>query len=186
MRAARVAMRRTSDSLYVSACIVLLLFIVYYVNLFLGGWMIALGIFPRTGRGLTGVLFSPLLHGSAAHLMTNAVSLFILLFILFLYREYKADQTLVLIWILSGLGTWIIGRPSLHIGASGVIYGLVTYLIASAWWLRSWRSAIMAVGILMVYGGIFYGVLPQKGIISWEGHLSGAIAGVFIARYHHG
>lgn len=185
MRAARVAMRRTSDSLYVSACIVLLLFVIYYVNAFLGGWMIALGIVPRTGRGLMGIFFSPLLHGSAAHLMTNAISLFLLLFILFLYREYKADKTLILIWIFSGLGTWIIGRPSLHIGASGVIYGLVTYLIASAWWLRSWRSAIMSVGILMVYGGIFYGVLPQKGIISWEGHLSGAIAGFLVARYHH-
>jgi membrane associated rhomboid family serine protease len=185
MRAARVAMRRTSDSVQISASIVLILFVVFYINVFLGGWMNTLGILPRTSWGLVGILFSPLLHGSTAHLMTNAISLFVLLFILFLYREYKADQTLVLIWILSGIGTWIIGRAQPHIGASGVIYGLVTYLIASAWWLRSWRTVIMAIGILFVYGGIFYGVLPQKGIISWEGHLSGAIAGIFVAGYHH-
>lgn len=178
-------MRRTSDAVQISASIVLILYVVFYVNVFLGGWMNVLGILPRTIWGLMGVLFSPLLHGSTAHLTTNAVSMFILLFILFLYREYKADKTLILIWLFSGLGTWLIGRPTLHIGASGVVYGLVTYLILSAWWLRSWRSVIMAIGILFVYGGMIYGVLPQKGPISWEGHLSGAIAGILIARYHH-
>jgi len=82
---------------------------------------------------------------------------------------------------LSGLGTWVIGRSSIHIGASGVIYGVVTYLIAAAWRLRSWRSALLAILILFLYGGIFYGMLPQTGPISWEAHLSGAVAGVAVA-----
>lgn len=187
MKAARVAMRRTADAVQISATIVLVIFLVYYVDLFLGGMLRHFGIVPRTARGLLGVLFSPLLHGSAAHLTANGISLFILLIILFLYKEYKGDRTLITIWLVSGLGTWLIGRPSVHIGASGVLYGLVTYLIASAWWLRSWRSAILAGGIFIVYGGIFYGVLPQRdSFISWEAHLCGAIAGWWTARRHHG
>jgi membrane associated rhomboid family serine protease len=186
MRSAKVAMRRTSDAVQISATIVLVLFIVFYVNIFLGGILYAFGVHPRTSWGLLGILFSPLLHGNAAHLTANAISLFLLLVILFLYREYKGDRTLILIWLLGGIGTWLIGRSNTtHIGASGVIYGLVTYLICAAWWLRSWRSAMMAIAVFLVYGGIFYGVLPQRGIISWEGHLSGAIAGWLVARKQH-
>ena len=179
------------DAVEISATIVLTLFLVFYINGFLGGILNSFGILPRTGWGLLGVLFSPLLHYNAAHLTTNGFSLFLLLTILFSHREYKPNATLALIWLLSGLGTWLIGRawdggqPVVHIGASGVIYGLVTYLVAAAWWLRSWRSALWAILILFFYGGIFYGVLPQRGFISWEGHLSGAIAGVLVARRQH-
>jgi membrane associated rhomboid family serine protease len=139
-------------------------------------------------EGLPGIIFSPLLHGSLSHLVANALSLFTLLVILYGDKQYKADQTLIWIWILCGIGTWLIGRagspraPMAHIGASGVIYGLVVYLIAAAWWLHSWRAFFMGVLVLFFYGGIFYGVLPQRGIISWEGHLSGAIEG-FITAY---
>jgi membrane associated rhomboid family serine protease len=171
--------------------LVLVLFAVFYINGFLGGGLNGFGILPRTGRGLLGILFSPLLHYNAAHLTTNAFSLFLLLTILFSHREYKPRFALGAVWLLSGFGTWLVGRawdgslPIVHIGASGVIYGLVTYLIAAAWWLRSWRSALWAILILFFYGGIFYGVLPQGGIISWEGHLSGAIAGLLVARQQH-
>jgi membrane associated rhomboid family serine protease len=179
------------DAVEISATIVLIIFGIYYANRFLGGYLNAFGIWPRHSRGLPGILFSPLLHYSDAHLMANAVSLFLLLVILFLNREYRPDLAFLSIWILSGLGTWLIGRagsggqPVIHIGASGVIYGLVTYLIASAWWLRSWTSFFWAVAILFLYGGIFHGVLPQRGIVSWEGHLSGAVAGVFVAWRQH-
>jgi len=179
------------DSVEISATIVLILCGMHYVNQVLGGILNNLGILPRTSRGLLGIVFSPLLHYNEAHLSANAVSMFLLLVILFLHREYRPDAAFILIWLASGLGTWLIGRgwshgqPVVHIGASGVIYGLVTYLIASAWWLRSGKSAFWAVVIFVLYGGIFYGALPQPGVISWEGHLSGAIAGVLVARWQH-
>ena len=179
------------DAVELSATIVLALYLVFYLNRLIGGGLNSFGILPRTGWGLFGILFSPLLHYNLAHLTTNALSLFMLLVILFSHREYHPGESFVLIWILSGVGTWLIGRawngeqPIIHIGASGVIYGLVTYLIAAAWWLRSWRSAFWAILILFLYGGIFYGVLPQRGFVSWEGHLSGAIAGVLAARKQH-
>jgi membrane associated rhomboid family serine protease len=183
--------RTMLDAVEFSATVVLALFVVFYINRFLGGVLNSFGILPRTGWGLLGVLFSPLLHYNAAHLTANALSLFMLLAILYSHREYKPPAALASIWLLSGFGTWLIGRawagsqPIIHIGASGVIYGLVTYLVAAAWWLRSWRSGWWALLILVLYGGIFYGVLPQRGFVSWEGHLSGAIAGILVARHQH-
>jgi membrane associated rhomboid family serine protease len=176
------------DALELSAVIVLALFAVFYLNSFLGGALNAFGILPRNAWGLAGILFSPLLHYNLAHLTTNALSLFVLLVILFSHREYNGRATLAWIWFFSGLGTWLIGRawsgsqPIVHIGASGVIYGVVTYLIAAAWYLRSWRAAFWALLIFFLYGGIFFGVLPRRGFISWEGHLSGVITGFFVAR----
>ena len=165
--------------------VVLTLFAVFYANRWVGDRLNVFGVTPRTFGGLIGIVFSPLLHYNEAHLTTNGVSLFLLLVILFSHREYRADGAFISIWLLSGAGTWLIGRRAVHIGASGVIYGLVTYLIASAWWLRSWRSAALALLIIFLYGGIFYGLLPQAGFISWEAHLSGAFAGVLVAQSQH-
>jgi membrane associated rhomboid family serine protease len=143
------------------------------------------GIIPRTGPGLVGIFFSPLLHGSKGHLAANAVGLFFLLVILFLDKRYRPGETIGSIWLISGLGTWLIGRQAVHIGASSIIYGLVSYLIASGFWIRSWRAAFVAMLVILAYGGIVYGMLPQAGPISWEGHLSGAIAGWLAARQQH-
>ena len=88
-----------------------------------------------------------------------------------------------LIWLASGLGTWLIGRGnSVHIGASSLIYGLVAYLIASGLKLKSLRTVLVAFLVFLAYGGAVYGILPRNEQISWEGHLCGAIAGVLVAR----
>ena len=145
------------------------------------------GIMPRTVPGLLGVFLSPLLHLNLAHLLANAVPLFVLLILLFADRGYHPERTLALIWLVSGFGTWLIGRTgTIHIGASSIVYGLVAYLIAAGWWMRSWRSILVAVLVLVFYGGIFFGILPQRGRVSWEGHLAGALAGWWAARRNHG
>jgi membrane associated rhomboid family serine protease len=149
------------------------------------------GIVPRTLEGLIGIVFGPLLHANWAHLVANALPLFVLLLLLLLDRHYRPWLTLALIWVASGLGTWLIGRNAeqgrltVHIGASSVIYGLVAYLIVAGFLMKSWRPALISILVLFLYGGIFFGVLPQAGPISWEGHLSGALAGVWAAKRNH-
>src|SRR5437762_7039418 len=149
------------------------------------------GIVPRTVPGLLGIAFSPLLHASPAHLLANALPLFVLLVLLFWDRHYYPALTLASIWFFSGLGTWLIGRaseggrPIIHIGASAIIFGLVTYLIVAGFRMKSWRSAVVALVVFIGFGGILYGLLPRAGPISWEGHLSGALAGIWAAKRNH-
>lgn len=136
------------------------------------------GIVPRTEAGLPGILFAPLLHANLRHLLANAAPLFVLLALLLSNRAYHPYSTLAWIWGASGLGTWLIGRGnSVHLGASSVVFGLAAFLIVAGFLMKSWRSAAVALLVAVCYGGIFYGVLPQAGPISWEGHLCGAIAG---------
>ncbi len=145
------------------------------------------GIVPRTKGGLLGIVFSPFLHASFRHLGANASSLVVLLTLLFWDRRYRPIETLTLVWLLSGVGTWLIGRAgSVHVGASAIIYGLVIYLITAGFWLRSWRSFFVALLVLLVYGPILYGVFPRNGPVSWEAHLSGACVGLLLAKWQHG
>ncbi|MCX6906062.1 MAG: rhomboid family intramembrane serine protease, partial [Verrucomicrobia bacterium] len=96
---------------------------------------------------------------------------------------YHPYRTLALIWGLSGLGTWLIGRGhAVHLGASSVIFGLAAFLIVAGFQMKGWRSAATAIFVLLFYGGIVYGALPHAGPISWEGHLCGALAGAWTAR----
>jgi membrane associated rhomboid family serine protease len=144
------------------------------------------GIQPRSVFGLAGVAFGPLLHANLAHLLANLVPLFVLLLALFSNPRYHPLRTLAIIWVAAGLGTWLIGRAgTVHIGASSVIYGLAAYLVTAGVRMRSWRAAIVAILVFALYGGLVHGVLPQAGPISWEGHLCGAIAGIWAAVEIH-
>jgi membrane associated rhomboid family serine protease len=146
-----------------------------------------LGIVPRTLPGLLGIVFCPLLHVNLAHLLANVLPLFVLLVLLFWDRHYHPDRTLACIWLASGFGTWLIGRGgAVHLGASSIVFGLVTYLVAAGFFMRSWRSAFMALLVFVLYGGVMYGILPQHGPVSWEGHLCGALAGIWAAHHQHG
>jgi len=178
-----------------SALMVSVLFLVEVADLLLQHekrlTLAGLGIAPRTVPGLIGIAVSPLLHASPAHLLANALPLFVLLALLFLDRHYYPVLTLASIWFFSGLGTWLIGRssdgdrPIVHIGASSIIFGLVTYLIVAGFLMKSWRSAAVALLVFISFGGILYGLLPRAGPISWEGHLSGALAGIWAAKRNH-
>lgn len=183
--------RTVGESAQMSTVIVGVIFIIQLLNGMVGMQLNAFGIRPRTAIGLVGIVCSPFLHGSAAHVTANCSALLILLFLLFLNRKYRAEETLLLIWFGSGFGTWLIGRssvhgqPEIHIGASGVIYGLIVYLLAAGWWMKGWRPVIAALIVLFLYAGAIYGLVPSDPRISWEGHLSGAIAGWLVARFQH-
>ena len=165
-----------------SSSIVALMFLILGFELLFRVNLGVFGIVPRTKWGLMGILFAPLLHGSVQHLTANAAPLFVLLVLLISNPAYRPYGMLAWIWFASGFGTWLIGRgDAVHIGASAVIFGLGAFLIAAGFLLKGWRTLIVAVMVFFLYGGIFYGVLPHKGPISWEGHLCGAAAGLWAA-----
>jgi len=184
--------RTVGEAAQISAVLVGVIFIVHLLNGMVGMQLNVFGIRPRTTIGLVGIICSPFLHANAAHVTANCSALLVLLFLLFLNRKYRAEETLLLIWFGSGLGTWLIGRssyggkPEVHIGASSIIYGLIVYLIAAGWWMKGWRPVVAALVVLFLYAGAIYGIWPSNSHVSWEGHLSGVIAGWLVARYQHG
>ena len=192
----RVPPRRTTnrglmDSMQISFWLVGVLFAVEAVEILMKVELDRFGIFPRNVNGLVGVILSPLLHANTGHLIANATPLFVLLTILLWDKNYKAGSTIAIIWLVSGLGTWLLGRgtyegeATVHIGASSLIYGLVAYLIVAGFRMESWRAIFIAILVFLIYGGIFYGALPRDGLVSWEGHLCGAVAGAWAAFQQH-
>lgn len=151
---------------------------------FAGPWLgdtRALSLVPQHGPGLVGVLTAPLLHGSSGHWLANATSLLILGPLVGTVYPRAALRALPLIWVLSGLGTWLIGKPSFHIGASGLTHGLL-FLLLFLGLLRRDRAAIAAALIaFFFYGGMLLTVLPREPGVSWEYHLCGALAGILAA-----
>ncbi len=144
----------------------------------LRGW----GIVPRTLGGLVGILFAPLLHANLYHIAANTVPMFVLMLLLVLQAGRKWVQPFALIWMGTGFGTWVIGRGgSVHLGASGVLYGLLTYLIASGIYHRHWRSMLIAGFVFLTYGGLLWRIFPYSWFVSWESHLCGAVVGVLVA-----
>lgn len=139
------------------------------------------GIYPRTFHGLIGVITSPFIHGSVKHLYNNSITIFVLLIALQYF--YKTQMWRVLFWgiLLSGFGTWLIGRESYHIGASGLIYVLVSFIFFKGIQTRYYRLVALSMTVIVLYGGMFWYMFPdiEEGI-SWEGHLSGFIAGIIL------
>ena len=162
-----------------------LLWVIEIVDLSSGFQLDGYGILPRKVDGLMGIFWSPLLHADFAHLIANSGPLVLLLIMLFSHRQYRPKSSLAFIWLVSGLGTWLIGRPAIHIGASSIVYGLAAFLMTASFWMRSWRAFFLSILALLMFGGLFYGLFHiQKGV-SWEGHLSGALAGVWVAWLMH-
>ncbi|WP_299820455.1 rhomboid family intramembrane serine protease [uncultured Pontibacter sp.] len=163
------------------ALFVALLCLISLLSYLTGADLAWLGVRPRNIFGLIGIVTSPLIHGDLLHLLSNSFPLVLLSgFILFLHRKV-ALQVMVLVYVLSGALTWFIGRPSYHIGASGVVYGLAGFLLFNGF-LRQNRSAMaVSLAILFLYSGLFYGLIPTEERISWEGHVAGFVAGLAAA-----
>lgn len=143
------------------------------------------GILPRTVSGLQGVVFSPFLHGDLKHIANNSIPLFILTTaLIYFYRDISLKVLLYGI-LLSGFITWIIGRSSFHIGASGLIYVLVSFIFFKGMMTQYYRLMALSLTVVMLYGGMVWYVFPEVDkTISWEGHLAGLIAGfVFAVRF---
>jgi membrane associated rhomboid family serine protease len=173
------------------ASFVALLYVIEAVNALTNQHLDEDGIRPLQTDGLKGILFAPVLHANWQHLMANTVPALVLGFLVTLTGLSRFVFATAIIWIVGGFGTWLIGTlgPSCGvggvdiIGASGLIFGWLTFLIVFGFFTRTAWQIIVGVLVLLVYGGILWGALPPASCthISWQGHLCGAIAGVFAA-----
>ena len=157
---------------------VLLLWLVYWVEVKYED-LTNFGIYPRTLEGLRGIIFSPFLHGSLEHLYNNSIPIFILIAALRYFYRKQALEVIVYGILLSGFITWVIARPSYHIGASGLIYVLVSFIFFKGIQTGYYRLVALSLTIIVLYGGMIWYVFPdvEEGI-SWEGHLAGFITGL--------
>ncbi len=144
------------------------------------------GIYPRTFSGLQGVIFSPFLHGDLNHIASNTLPLFILTTALIYFYRDVSLKVLVYGIFLSGIITWVIGRESYHIGASSLIYVLVSFIFFKGLRTQYYRLMALSFAVVLLYGGMIWYVFPQPEIvgessISWEGHLAGLLTGFIFA-----
>ena len=180
------------DSFKIPIIFVAILWIIKIVDVILPISLVGYGVLPRSVDGLLGILTYPLIHGDApadgikifgdfAHVFNNSFPLIVLGWIGFLSYRKVILRVVPIIWIGSGALVWLLARQNWHIGASGVVYGLAFFIFFSGVFRKDIRSIALSLFVAFWYGGMVWGVFPIQEGVSWEGHLFGAIAGVFAA-----
>ena len=142
----------------------------------------SLGILPRNPIGLRGILFAPFLHGGFDHLAANTIPLIVLGWLIMARSITDFFVVSIICMVVGGLGTWLFGATALHVGASGVIFGYLGFLLARYYFDRRLSSGLIALFVGCSYGSVLWGVLPSVPGISWEGHLFGFLSGILAAR----
>lgn len=159
----------------------ILLWVIYLVTFLFDIYPYKLGILPRNLSGLVGVFTSPLIHGGFSHLISNTAPLVFMGLGIFYFYPKVAYKVFTIIYFGSGILVWFFGREVYHIGASGIIYGFVSFLFFSGIFRKDNRSIALALVVIFLYGGLIWGVLPVEKGVSWESHLFGAIVGLISA-----
>lgn len=157
---------------------------VFAGNVVVGGGLLGFGIHPRTVQGLWGIAAAPFLHASLEHLVANSVPLVVLGWLVMLRDRRHFWPVTIIAALGSGLTAWTIGAPgTVHVGASGVIFGYLGFLLLAGWFARSAGAILLSVLVTVLWGGLVFGVLPGQVGISWEAHLGGFLGGVLAARW---
>ena len=160
-----------------------LMWVLGIADLALGGALNVYGIAPHHIIGLRGILFAPFLHGGLGHLIANTIPFIVLGWFVMLQETRDFFKVSAITMLVSGLGTWVFGSPnSVHIGASGLIFGYLGFLLLRGYFERNFPSILLSLVVGFLYGSTIWGVLPTRPGISWEGHLFGFIGGVIAAR----
>ena len=157
------------------------LWLVFLLDELLGLKLIRFGLRPGSISGLAGVVTAPLLHGNIEHIFSNSMPLIVSLTAILYFYPNSSIRVIPLIWLGSGLLAWLIGRPSMHFGASGFIYGLLAYVFLGGILRKDMRSVAVSLLVGFLYGSMIWGVLPIRAHMSWELHLSGGLMGVILA-----
>ncbi|MGQ0575812.1 MAG: rhomboid family intramembrane serine protease [Pseudonocardia sp.] len=161
-----------------------LLYVIEFLDVASGDQLQANGILPRMLDGLDGVLWAPLLHGDWAHLAANTLPFLLFGFLVLAEGLRRFLAVTATIWVLGGLAVWLVGPAfTNHVGASGVIFGWLAFLLVRGFYARSAGQITLAVMLFLFWGGMLFGVLPGQPGVSWQGHLFGALAGVLAARW---
>ncbi|MDO5682725.1 MAG: rhomboid family intramembrane serine protease [Propionibacteriaceae bacterium] len=167
---------------------VVVLWVLEIIDFVLRGWLDRLGIHAQEPMGWVGIIFAPFLHAGFGHLMANSIPLLVLGFLILLGR----GGALRMVWstlvsmVSSGIAAWILTPAhTIVVGASGVVFGWLTYLMARGFFARDVKSIIVSIAVFILYGSVLWGVLPTQVGVSWQAHLGGAIGGVFAAWVMH-
>jgi membrane associated rhomboid family serine protease len=164
--------------------------LIWGIHLFtaLGVNFAAWGIYPRSADDIWHIFTAPLVHGDWQHLMNNSVPFFVVGTLIMLFYRRVAFRAFIVMYTLTGLAVWLFGRavsaggtPLYHIGASGVIFSMVTFTMWNGILQRNVKSIIVTLIVTLLYGSMFIGVLPNQPGVSWESHLLGALVGIFTA-----
>ena len=167
----------TSGTIAYPLLFVLAIWIVFWMEVRFGLKFNSYGVRPGEIKGLRGIIFSPFIHSDIKHLFNNTIPLFILSLSLFYFYRSISWKVLLIGLVSTGLLTWLIGRPANHIGASGIIYLLASFLFFKGVFSKHYRLVALSLIVVFVYGGLVWYVTPIDPSISWEGHLSGLLSG---------
>ena len=168
-------------ALKVSLYFVTLLWVVTLLDWGLELELTRFGVRPRSLPGLPGVLVAPLLHGGFSHLISNSLPLLVLgTGMLYLY-PHSSLKVIPAVYLGPGLAVWLFGRPGVHIGASGLVYGLAIYVLISGLIRRDTRAVSASILVFFLYGTLVWGMVPTTANISWQTHLVAALIGLILA-----
>ena len=173
--------RKNLKSLKFSAIILIIIWSVKLFEIVFDYNFTEYGVLPRNFNGLTGILFSPLIHSDVNHLLSNSLPVIILCLLIFNFYSQIAKKIFIYLYFISGLWLWCIGRESFHIGASGLIYAMASFLFFSGILRKNSQLSAVALLVIFIYGGLFWGLFPIDKNVSWEGHLTGFIAGILVS-----
>ena len=176
--------KRLFNVLKIPLLFVTLMWIVKLIELYFGTTFYAHGVLPRSISGLQGILFSPFIHQDFSHLLNNTYPLVILGGMLFYFYKKLGLQIFLWLFFIAGIWLWAIGRPNFHIGASGVVYALASFIFFSGLIKKQTKLSAASLLVIFLYGSMIWGVLPIYDGVSWEGHLAGLLAGLLIAIFY--
>ena len=170
-------------AVYLVISFVLLLWIIKAIEISADISFSSLGVLPRTLKGTIGILTGPLIHGDIVHLFTNTLPILLLGILLFYFYQRIAIEIFIWLYLVTGFWTWLMARDAYHIGASGVVYGMASFLFFSGIIRKSRQLMTISAIVIFLYGGMIYGVFPQavESNVSWESHLMGGVVGIFLS-----
>ena len=176
--------KKISENIFIfPSILILIMILIKWIELKTNSNWYSFGVYPQNIEGLKGVILCPFIHGSIKHLFNNLLPLFFLLSAMIHFYDKLAYAIYILIHIISGVLLWFIGREVMHIGASGIVYGLASFMFFSGLFRRNTQLLAFSLLITFLYGSMVWGIFPEtvKKGVSWEGHLSGAIVGFLVA-----
>jgi membrane associated rhomboid family serine protease len=176
--------QKIKHSLVFPLFFILIIWSIKVVELSVGFSFSMLGVYPQTLKGLLGIIFAPLVHGDFEHLINNSVPLLILSFGVFYFYRPLGYKVFLFSWLITGIWVWCGAREAYHIGASGIVYALASFLVFSGVLRRISGLAAVSLIVIFLYGSMIWGIFPFIPDVSWESHLSGGVAGFLLSIFY--